>query len=286
MAGSAPLPNMQGKVVLITGANVGIGRVAAVALARTGAQVVVATRSLPRTQGLLDEVKAMGGPGSAEWLELDLADFASVHRAADAFLAKGLPLHVLINNAGVAAAKGLTASGFEMAFGINHMGHFLLTQRLLPCLQASAPARIVTVASRAHTRVSGIDWQAVREPTRSGAGLAEYGVSKLANVWFSAELGRRLGGTGVHTYALHPGVVATEIWRQLPKPLAVMAKWFMISPEEGVATTLYCATSDAVAAQTGLYYDQCRPKLPSRLGQDTALAAELWQRSEAWVAGR
>ena len=171
-----------------------------------------------------------------------------------------------------------------MAFGTNHLGHFLLTQLLLDRLKASGPARIVTVASRAHTRVSGINFDNVCRPTKGRAALPEYGVSKLANVLFSAELGRRLAGTGVTTYSLHPGVVATDVWRELPQPFRAIAKLFMISTEEGAATTLYCATAPEIAAQTSLYYDKCAVKSPSKAGQDDALAAELWRRSEAWVA--
>ncbi len=271
------------RVALITGANTGIGRVTALELARRGMQVFLACRTLERTQPVLDEIRRAVPGAQVEFLVLDLQDFASVRTCAAAFLARGLPLHLLVNNAGLAGGKGFTPSGFELAFGVNHMGHLLLTQLLLERLKGSAPARIVTVASRAHIRVSGIDWEAVRKPTASRTGFPEYGASKLANVLFSAELGRRLAGTGVNTYALHPGVVASEIWRAVPWPLDVLVKLFMISTEEGAATSVYCATSPAVAGESGLYYDKCKPKWPSRLGQDQALAAELWRRSEAWL---
>jgi NAD(P)-dependent dehydrogenase (short-subunit alcohol dehydrogenase family) len=200
------------------------------------------------------------------------------------FLARGLPLHLLINNAGLAAARGQTKQGFELAFGVNHLGHFLLTQLLLERINASAPARIVTVASKAHYRARGIDWEAVRAPTRSASGLREYQVSKLANVLFSAELARRLAGSGVTTYSLHPGVVATEVWRSLPWPLDWLLKLALISPQQGAQTSLHCATAASAAAETGLYYDQCRPKWPSRVAQDATLAQDLWKRSAAWVA--
>lgn len=279
---TSPDDSLRGRVGLITGANTGIGRVTARELARRGLKLYIASRSRERTAAVLDEIAAAGG--SAQWLALDLGDFSSVRACAARFLAQGEPLHLLVNNAGLAGLKGLTASGFEMAFGTNHMGHFLLTQLLLPRLRESAPARIVTVASRAHKRVAGIDFDTLRQPTRSATGFTEYGVSKLANLLFSAELGRRLAGTGVTTYALHPGVVATEIWRQVPWPLERLIRLFMISEEEGAQTTLHCATSPALAAETGLYYDRCRPIAPSVHGQDAALAAELWRRSEAWLA--
>jgi len=277
-------PNtLAGQVALVTGANTGIGRVTARELARRGAHVFIACRSAQRAQPVVDEIRAATGSDKIELLSLDLGNLASVRACAQAFLARELPLHLLINNAGIAGAKGSSTSGFELAFGVNHVGHFLLTQLLLDCLKHSAPARIVTVSSQAHYRAPGIDWDAVRQPTRSATGLPEYGVSKLANALFSAELGRRLAGSGVSTYALHPGVVASDVWRSVPWPFRSLMKLAMISTEEGAATTLHCATSGDVAQETGLYYDKCRVKQPSRLAQDPALAAELWKRSEAWV---
>ena len=276
--------SLTGRVALITGANTGIGLVTARELAARNAHIFIACRSVEKGQAAADEIRKSTGNPHVEVLALDLGDFDSVRQCANAFLARHLPLHLLINNAGLAGAKGMTKSGFELAFGTNHLGPFLLTQLLLDRIKQSAPARIVTVASRAHIRVSGIDFGAVTRPTQGKAGLSEYGVSKLANVLFSAELGRRLVGTGVTTYALHPGVVASDVWRELPQPFRALAKLFMISVEEGAATTLYCATSADVSAQTSLYYDKCQSKWPSSVGQDVALAAEFWRRSEAWVA--
>ena len=282
MPNSILLP-LQGRIALVTGANTGIGRVTARELARRGAHVFLACRSAERTQAVLDEIRGLTGHTSAEWLPLDLADFDSVRACAQAFLARDLPLHLLVNNAGLAGARGLTRNGFEMAFGVNHMGHFLLTQLLLERLKASAPARIVTVASRAHKRTSGVDWAALTQPTRSATGVREYAVSKLANLWFSAELSRRLEGSGVSTYALHPGVVDTEVWRAVPWPLRPLLKLRgLLSPEQGAQTSLYCAV-DAPQQESGLYYADSRIETPSPLGRDNSLAVELWQRSEAWV---
>jgi len=275
---------LAGKIALVTGANTGIGRVTALELARQGAQVFVACRSAERAQTVIEEIRAKPGGGKAELLSLELGDFTSIRQCAKTFLARGLPLHLLINNAGLAGARGSTKEGFELAFGVNHLGHFLLTQLLLGRIKASAPARIVTVASKAHYRARGIDWKAVREPTRTATGLEEYGVSKLANVLFSAELGRRLAGSGVTTYSLHPGVVATEVWRSLPWPLGWLLKLALISPEKGARNTLHCATAASAAAETGLYYDECRPKTPSRVARDPALAGTLWDRSGEWVS--
>jgi NAD(P)-dependent dehydrogenase (short-subunit alcohol dehydrogenase family) len=278
--------SLAGKVALVTGANAGIGRVTACELALAGAHVFIACRSRERAQPVLDEIRAQRADAKVELLALDLGDFASVRACAGAFLERGLPLHLLINNAGLSPRGGQRSkSGFELAFGVNHMGHFLLDTLLLERVRSSAPARIVTVASRAHYRARAFDWDALRKPTRSAAGVAEYGVSKLANVLFSAELARRLRGSGVTTYSLHPGVVASEIWRGVPWPIGPLIKLFMLSNEQGARTTLHCATSEEAGRESGIYYDKCRPLAPSALAQDPALARELWQRSEEWITG-
>jgi retinol dehydrogenase-12 len=272
-----------GQVALITGGNVGIGRVTAIELAKKGFQVVIAGRSLERTQPVLDHITSLSVDKPALFLPLDLASLDSVRACAQMFIQLNLPLHLLINNAGVAGLRGLTQDGFEMTFGINHLGHFLLTQLLLPNLQSSGPSRVVTVSSRAHKRTAGIDWDALRRPTSSWTGINEYAVSKLANLLFSAELAKRVQGTSVSTYSLHPGVVDTEIWRALPdwaRPLLRLRGF--LTPEQGALTTLHCALH-APQQESGLYYSDSQPKQPAALGQNSELAAELWKRSEAWV---
>ena len=202
--------------------------------------------------------------------------------AAETFLASGEPLHVLINNAGLAGARGMTKSGFELAFGTNHVGTFYLTELLRDHVVASGPGRIVNVASTGHYRPKGIDWDAVRRTTVTRTALDEYFVSKLANVLHAQELGRRLEGTGVTTYSLHPGTIASDVWREVPFGLRQAMKLFMKSTEQGARTSLYCATSPDVADQTGRYYDNQREKAPSKV-VTPELAAELWERSEAWI---
>jgi retinol dehydrogenase 12 len=275
--------DLRNRVAIVTGANTGIGLVTARELARAGARVFVACRSPANALTAVKLIAQESGSQLVEALTLDLGDFASVRRCAAEFLARDLPLHLLVNNAGLAGQRGLTASGFELAFGVNHLGHFLLTNLLLDRLLTSAPARVVTVASRAHTRSSGLDWDACRKATATRLAIKEYADSKLANVLFSAELARRLAGSGVSTYALHPGVVASDIWRKIPWPFNALIKRRMITTEEGAKTSLYCATAPGLNAETGLYYDQCAERTPADLGRDETLASELWRRSEVWT---
>ena len=280
---SADADELSGRTFLVTGANTGIGRATAADLAGRGGRVYVACRSEEKGRAAAAEISAATGNEAVTFLPLDLADLASVRACAEQFLARGEPLHVLINNGGVAGQRGLTANGFELAFGVNHLGHFALTMALLDRLAESAPARIVNVSSDSHYQAKGIDFAAVRRPTASVTGMREYSVSKLSNVLFTQELARRLDGRGVTAYALHPGVVASDIWRRVPWPVRPLIKVRMISPEDGSRTSLYCATSPEVADVSGRFYDKSREREPSAVATP-ALAGELWQRSEAWVA--
>ncbi len=187
--------DLDGRTFLVTGANTGIGKETARALADRGARVLLACRSQVNGRRAIEEIAAQTGNRRLELLALDLGNFDSVRACAQAFLARDEPLHVLINNAGLAGRRGMTSSGFELAFGTNHVGPFLLTSLLLDRLRESAPARIVNVASGAHFGATGIDFEAVRKPTRTITGMREYSISKLANVIHAQELARRLDGT-------------------------------------------------------------------------------------------
>jgi retinol dehydrogenase 12 len=275
--------DLDGRTFLVTGANTGIGRATAEALARRGGRVYVAARSAAKSEEAVASIGAATGNDSVFFLTLDLADLESVRACASAFLARGEPLHVLINNAGVGGAHGLTRQGFEMTFGVNHLGHFALTQSLLERLTDSAPARIVNVSSDAHYNAHGIDFEALRRPARNVTGLHEYAVAKLCNVLFTQELARRLAGTGVTSYAVHPGVVASDIWRRVPWPVRPLIKRRMLSVTDGAATSLYCATSPDVAQASGRFYDRCAERAPSPVATPE-LAAELWRHSEEWTA--
>ena len=274
---------LDGSTFLVTGANTGIGKETARALAARGATVVLACRSEENGRRAIAEIAAQTGNRRLELLALDLGDLGSVRACAQAFLARGEPLNVLINNAGLAGRRGMTPSGFELAFGTNYVGPFLLTSLLLDRLRESAPARIVNVASGAHFGATGIDFDAVRKPTRTITGMREYSVSKLANVLHAHELARRLEGTGVTTYSLHPGVIASDIWRSVPRPARTVMKRRMGSPEQGARTSLYCATAPELAGQTGLYYDGCAVRQPGAAAT-ASLGGELWRHSAEWVA--
>jgi retinol dehydrogenase-12 len=270
------------RTFLVTGATGGIGMVTARELASRGATVYITARSAAKGRAALDQLRAATGSDRLQLLSLELGDLASVRACANAFLQSGAPLHGLINNAGLAGQRGLTASGFELAFGTNHVGTFLLTELLTPRLRESAPARVVNVASIGHFQAKGIDFDAVRKRTKTRTGFPEYCASKLANVLHATELGRRLNGTGVTTYSLHPGTVATDVWRSVPWPIRPLMLRKMISPEEGARTTIYCATAPELATETGHYYDSCQETAPSE--QVTPeLAGEVWRRSAEWV---
>jgi retinol dehydrogenase 12 len=276
-----PPPNP--RVALVTGANTGIGRETARVLAQRGFEVILACRSAERADAVVHAIRRETGGARVEGLTLDLASLASVRRAAATFLGSGRPLHVLLNNAGLAGSRGSTEDGFEIAFGVNHLGHFLLTRLLLDRLIESAPARVVTVSSSAHYQATGIDFEALTRSTRSLTGVREYRVSKLANVLFTKELALRLDGTGVDAFALDPGVVATDIWRRIPWPIRPLVTRRMLSLAEGSRTSVHLATADEASLGSGDYFVDCAPRAPSALAQDDALAAELWRRSEAWV---
>jgi NAD(P)-dependent dehydrogenase (short-subunit alcohol dehydrogenase family) len=270
--------DLSGRLVVITGANTGIGRATAVALAARGATLVLACRSEDKTRPVLDTIRA--AQGDARFEALDLGDLASTRSCAARIRAIGKPVDVLLNNAGMAGKRGLTKDGFEVTFGVNHLGPFLFTVLLAPNL-VEARGRIVNVSSKGHYRASGIDFDSLRKPTRSRTGLREYADTKLANVLFTKELARRIGPRGVHSYALHPGVVASDAWRSVPWPLRSLIKLFMISPEQGARTSVYCATSPDVAAHDGRYYDDCREKEPNPVTNDVELARRLWETSVA-----
>ena len=278
---------MSDTTYLITGANTGIGKETARALARRGGNVVLACRSEDKTSPVIDELASDTGNPNITFLPLDLADLESVRDAATAFLATHDSLHVLVNNAGIGGGRGRTKQGFEAHFGVNHLGHFLLTTLLLDRLRQSAaatgaPSRVVNVSSDSHYQPRGINFDRLRDEPGL-AGIGEYGVSKLCNVLFAQELARREPADQLVSVSLHPGVIASDIWRRIPGPARWLMTRFMKSPEDGAATSVHCATAPDVVANNGAFYADRRPKEPSRYATPE-LARELWDRSEEWTA--
>jgi retinol dehydrogenase 12 len=273
-------------VAVVTGSNTGLGREIATDLARRGATVVLACRSESKTQPVLEAIATATGNDRVEFLALDLGDLGSVRAAAGQLLAAERPIHLLVNNAGVAGQRGLTASGFEMTFGVNHVGHFLFTTLLLDRLATSGPARIVNVSSGNHFNAKGIDFEAVRRPTRTYIGLKEYDVSKLANVLFTRSLVERLDPARVTVFTANPGPVATDVWRRMPRPVYGLYRRIarLRSVAEGAAPILHAATAPGIESINGAYFDQDSSVKETSRYATAELAEELWRRSEEWVA--
>ncbi len=264
---------------MITGASSGIGRVTALELARKGASVVLVCRDRERGQETAAWIRRETGNQAIELLLADLSSQQSIRSAAAEFLAKGRPLHVLVNNAGVVELRrSLTADGIETVFAVNHLAYFLLTHLLLDRLRESAPARIVNVASDAH-RWGTIAFDDLQGERRY-RGMAIYGRSKLANILFTYELARRLGSdSGVTVNCLHPGAVATRLGSQngtFARVLIGMLRPFMRSPETGAETSVYLASAPEVEGVTGKYFVDCREKLSNRESYDEGVARRLW----------
>ncbi|MBT5156013.1 MAG: SDR family oxidoreductase [Gammaproteobacteria bacterium] len=265
---------MEGKRVLITGGNSGIGIVTATALAQQGAEVVLACRDTAKTTAALKVINA-GASTPAINLPVELDNLESVRKLAANFLGRYDRLDVLINNAGVFPPKQrTTVDGFEMQMGVNHLSHFLLTNLLLDCLKASSPARVVTVSSKLH-KAGEIDFEVFKGYENYNSQSA-YNSSKLANVLFGIELARQLEGTGVTSNVLHPGAVSTDIIRDLPWLLRKIIGMIFISPEKGALTNIMLASDPALVETNGKYYDQCELTDFSSQADDRVLCKKLW----------
>jgi len=270
---------------IVTGANTGIGyeTVNALLALNPDNRIFLACRDEAKANAAIQQLKQIHpNNGNMEFLPLDLGDLASVQASANAFIAKGIPLHVLILNAGLLAANQKTAQGYEVMFGVNHLGHFLYTQLLLPVLKSSAPSRIVVVASNAHTSAesSDIDLESLvhREYTVSTF-FTGYANSKLLNIYFTNELSRQLEGTGVTVNCLHPGAVKTELSRYAPwylKPVASIINLFLLSSVQGARTTVYVATSKDLEGVSGKYYDNCKEAKTKPYAQNKEKEEKLW----------
>lgn len=272
--------DMYQKVVLVTGATSGLGKVVALELAKKGATVVIVGRDPAKTQATVAEIGGQTGSSSAAGLVAELSSMADVRRLADDFRKRYLRLDLLINNAGaIFARRQLSADGYERTFALNHLAPFLLTNLLLDLFKVSAPSRIITVSSRSHEG-SSIDFDDLQGQRNYGIGGGRaYGRSKLANVMFTYELARRLAGTGVTANAVHPGTVATHFGENNGGLMALGMRLFhryALTPEEGADTIIYLASSPEVAGITGLYWEKRQPVPSSRASYDEAAQKRLW----------
>lgn len=287
---SSEAAQMTGRVCLITGANSGIGRATALALARMGASVIIVCRSREKGEAALAEITQLSENDHVTLMTTDLALLGSVKQLATDVRAQHEQLHVLINNAGAYnSRRELTKDGYELTFGVNHLAPFLLHNLLLDLLKASAPSRIINVSSGAHTRGSMAfdDLQAERKY----GGMSAYGQSKLANVLFTNELARRLEGTGVTANSLHPGVVKTGFGLNNSgligtafRAFQALASPFLLSPDRGAETSIYLASSPEVETVSGKYFVKKEPVQPSEEAVDGEVAARLWRVSEELTA--
>jgi len=281
--------DLAAQTIVVTGATSGLGKETARALASTGAQVVLCGRDDAKGRAVVDEIG-----GATSFQHVDLADLDSVRAAADELLARIERLDVLVNNAGVMACPlARTADGFEMQFGTNHLGHFLLTARLFPLLVQSAPSRIVNLSSHGHM-IGGVDLDDPNYEHRDYDKWEAYGQAKTANVLFSRELDRRFGDHGVHAYAVHPGMIITELGRHLDEAdIADIGERASKRPaggpssefkpvERGAATQVWAATGDGIPG--GAYLADaavCEQVAPHATDDD--VAARLWTLSEELV---
>jgi retinol dehydrogenase 12 len=283
MTSANPDGPMAGKTCLITGATGGIGEVTARELARSGARVIIVGRSPERCAATLERIRGQTGAKAVESLVADLSSQDQVRRLADQVRERCDRLDVLVNNAGgMYLDRRQTVDGIELTLALNHLSYFLLTNQLLPLLKASAPSRIVNVASDAHKGCS-IDFDDI-QGRRRYTGWRAYKQSKLANILFTYELARRLEGTGVTANTLHPGFVRTNFFKDFTGWVGFIIKFgaslIAIGPEEGARTSVYLASSPEVEGVSGQYFVKSRPVPSSPQSNDRAAAERLWRFSE------
>ncbi|XP_061673208.1 retinol dehydrogenase 14 [Syngnathoides biaculeatus] len=277
------LKRLDGKTVLITGGSSGIGKETAVALATRGARVVVACRDADKAEKAVREIKFRSRSLAVVRMELDLANLRSVRDFCKSFLQCERRLDILINNAAMPGVLDWTDDGFSMCLGVNHLGHFLLTNLLLGRLKECAPSRVVTLTCSSY-KYQKLDFQDLNYNLLP---FFTYCRSKLANVYFSHELGRLTQGKGVTSYAVHPGFVQSEwtchysfLFRAL---MRVLMGLFFVPCEAGAQTVVYCAVSDEAANQGGGYFADCRLAVLRPFARDAGVAKKLWEASERLV---
>ena len=277
---------MQGKRVLITGATNGIGKIAALELAKKGAEVIIVGRNETKTIEVLRDLKTMSGNANIDMLLADLSSFAEVKRLAEEFLSCNDRLDVLLNNAGAAFSTFLASvDGYEMTFALNHVSYYLLSNLLLGTLIETAAehgeARIINVSSGAHTSArNGVRLDNLSDANASG-GFRAYGESKLANILFTYELARRLDGKAVTVNALHPGFVNTGFGHNMQGIMGVavklLQKLIARTPQKGAETLVYLASSADATGVTGKYWKDKTQSPSSNISYDREQQNRLWQ---------
>lgn len=284
------LERLENKTVIVTGANKGIGKEVARDFAKRGARVIMGCRDLKKCEEARKEIALDSNNKSVCCRQLDLSSLKSIRKFASNINKDEKDLHLLINNAGVmmdASKKRLTEDGFEIQMGVNHLGHFLLTNLLLDKLKCSQPSRIINVASAAHSRVE-MDFSDFN-CEKKYVGRDAYGKSKLANILFTRTLSQKLKGTEVITCALHPGLVKTDIFQDMSYNKSYISYWFVSplswlilkTPKRGAQVVIHCALSERI--ENGKYYSNCQEITPSANALDESVANTLWKISEKWV---
>lgn len=270
---------------VITGSTSGIGKVTAMELAKKGHAIYMLVRNTEKGEQVKQEIISQTGNKNIYVIECDVSELHSVRAAAEELKIKLFNINVLINNAGSAfLEKQISKDGFEMTFALNHLGHFLLTNELMPLLE-KGHARIINVSSEAHRNVKpnfdDLNWE-----HRPYKGFPAYGISKLYNIYFTKSLAEKYGNKGILAYALHPGVVNTSIWDRAPGILRLFVwilKPFMITAEKGAETTIYLATQPKLEQKSGLYFKKSKVAKTAAIADDAGARNQLWDISEKLV---
>lgn len=279
---------MDGKTIVITGGNAGIGKATAISLAKKGAEVLITARSESKAKTAVEEIKSASGSDKVSYVIVDLISQQSVRKAAEEIKAKCPKIDVLINNAGCYLSElALSPEGHEGQFATNHLGHFLLTNLLIETIKAAGKARIINLSSIAHNSTRELNLDDLNYEQEEYGGWKSYSRSKFCNILFTKELAKRLEGTGITVNAVHPGGVRTEIAEKdanwYTKLGWILFKPFMITVEQGAATSIHLASSPNVEGISGHYWVRSKQEWSNRPSQDEANWKALWKKSEELV---
>eukprot|EP00794_Sanderia_malayensis_P007971 gene7971-8830_t len=277
---------LDGKTVVITGGNTGIGKETAIDMAKRGARVIVGCRNKQKGEEAIADIREQSGSKNVHLRSLDLASFASIRAFAEGVLRSESRLDILINNAGIMACPfAKTEDGFQTQFGVNHLGHFLLTNLLVDLIEKSAPSRIVIVSSLVHRFVFSVDFDKYNN-VDSYTPWGAYNESKLANVLIASEWARRLKDKNVSVFSLHPGSVATDLQRHSLRSNAFkeicmypFLKLTFKNPQQGAQTSIHCAVQEGIEHLSGEYFADCTVATKSALAKDEKLAKQIWDMS-------